>query len=154
MVREQRADARQNRLLLVLAAREVFVEQGPDAPLEAVARRAGVGNATMYRHFASRQELVLAVHADDIATLCATADEHADCFAWLRTVVDRVAPTRDIALTLLAGDHAGPLAETARRLFGEHASEALTLAGAVALVPAARRDAAWAVVRRGLAQSP
>ncbi|MFG2651016.1 TetR/AcrR family transcriptional regulator [Streptomyces sp. NPDC048436] len=53
-----RADALRNRERIVAAAREMFVEFGPDVPLDEVARRAGVGNATVYRHFADRSELV------------------------------------------------------------------------------------------------
>lgn len=54
----RRRDARRNRELLVDAAREVFAAQGLDAPLDVIARRAGVGNATLYRHFPSRAALV------------------------------------------------------------------------------------------------
>ncbi|MFD9068694.1 TetR/AcrR family transcriptional regulator, partial [Streptomyces lasiicapitis] len=53
-----RADALRNRERIVTAAREMFVEQGPEAPLDEIARRAGVGNATVYRHFPDRGELV------------------------------------------------------------------------------------------------
>ncbi|MGW7270298.1 TetR/AcrR family transcriptional regulator [Streptomyces sp. NPDC054864] len=53
-----RADALRNRERIVAAAREMFVEFGPDVPLDEVARRAGVGNATVYRHFSDRSELV------------------------------------------------------------------------------------------------
>jgi AcrR family transcriptional regulator len=59
-----RADARRNRDQLLQAAREVFVEHGPDAPLEEVARRAGVGIATLYRRFPDRQALQRAVALD------------------------------------------------------------------------------------------
>jgi AcrR family transcriptional regulator len=105
--RPRRADARRNYELLVLAAKEVFAEQGSGVPLEEVARRAGVGNATMYRHFAARHELVLAVYADEITALSAHADALAArlppvdaLFAWLRAVVDHLATKRDIALVL------------------------------------------------------
>ncbi|WP_314175121.1 TetR/AcrR family transcriptional regulator [Streptomyces winkii] len=53
-----RADAVRNRERLVSAAREAFVVHGADAPLDDIARRAGVGNATLYRHFADRNALV------------------------------------------------------------------------------------------------
>lgn len=62
LVREEeprlRADALRNRERIVTAAREMFVEHGAEVPLDEVARRAGVGNATLYRHFADRGELV------------------------------------------------------------------------------------------------
>lgn len=53
-----RADALRNRERIVAAAREIFLEFGPDAPLDEIARRAGIGNATLYRHFADRGALV------------------------------------------------------------------------------------------------
>jgi AcrR family transcriptional regulator len=56
-----RADAVRNRERIVAAARDVFVEYGPDAPLDEIARRAGIGNATLYRHFADRRALAQAV---------------------------------------------------------------------------------------------
>ncbi|RYB91881.1 TetR/AcrR family transcriptional regulator [Nocardioides oleivorans] len=56
-----RADARRNRDLIVESAREVFREQGYNASLDLVAKRAGVGAGTLYRHFPSREDLVNAV---------------------------------------------------------------------------------------------
>jgi AcrR family transcriptional regulator len=46
----------------------------PDAPLDEVARRAGIGNATMCRHFPDRRELLIAVYADEVAALCAQGE--------------------------------------------------------------------------------
>ncbi|MEV3854207.1 TetR family transcriptional regulator [Streptomyces sp. NPDC050095] len=62
----RRRDARRNRELLVEAAHEVFGELGLDAPLDVIARRAGVGNATLYRHFPTRVALVDAVFHDQL----------------------------------------------------------------------------------------
>src|SRR5688572_24867296 len=59
-----RSDARRNRTRLLEAAREVMREQGLDASLGEIARRAGVGNATLYRHFPTREALCEAVFAD------------------------------------------------------------------------------------------
>jgi AcrR family transcriptional regulator len=59
-----RADARLNRRRVLAAARDVFVELGADAPLDLVARRAGVGIATLYRHFPDRDALMRAVALD------------------------------------------------------------------------------------------
>jgi AcrR family transcriptional regulator len=56
-----RADALRNRERIVSAARETFVEYGPDAPLDEIARRAGIGNATLYRHFPDRSALLVEV---------------------------------------------------------------------------------------------
>ncbi|MET9779060.1 helix-turn-helix domain-containing protein [Streptomyces sp. NPDC006367] len=57
-VTRPRADALRNRERIVTAAREMFVEHGPDVPLDEIARRAGVGNATVYRNFPDRDALV------------------------------------------------------------------------------------------------
>ena len=112
--RSRRADARRNRdLLLAAGPREVFAERGPGAPLDDVARRAGVGSATMYRHFPTRRELLIAVYADEVAALCATGDAllasgpAADAlFAWLRAFTAHVAGKRDLALAI-PGDQGG-----------------------------------------------
>ncbi len=71
-IRPVRADARQNRTRLLDAARDVFVELGSRAPLDEVARRAGTGIGTLYRHFPDRQSLQRAVVFD---ALQRTADE-------------------------------------------------------------------------------
>lgn len=57
-VARPRADALRNRERIVTAAREMFTEFGPDVPLDEIARRAGVGNATVYRNFPDRDALV------------------------------------------------------------------------------------------------
>ena len=62
-----RADAARNRAAIVQAARAVFAEQGLDAPLDEIARQAGTGNATLYRRFPTRGDLVAAVFADRMA---------------------------------------------------------------------------------------
>jgi AcrR family transcriptional regulator len=64
VVVELRADAARNRSAIVEAARAVFAEHGLDAPLDEIARRAGTGNATLYRRFHTRGDLIAAVFAD------------------------------------------------------------------------------------------
>jgi AcrR family transcriptional regulator len=103
----RRADARRNYERLVAAAREVFDERGVDAPLDEIARRAGIGNATMYRHFPTRRELIIAVYADEVAALCAEGEalledeEPGDAlFRWLRVFVAHVAAKRELALAI------------------------------------------------------
>ncbi|MBS2532307.1 TetR/AcrR family transcriptional regulator [Catenulispora sp. NF23] len=59
--RAPRVDAQRNRERIVAAARDLFTEVGRQAPIDEVARRAGIGNATVYRHFPDRDALVLAV---------------------------------------------------------------------------------------------
>jgi AcrR family transcriptional regulator len=66
-----RADARRNRDVVLRSARDVFAERGPDAPLDEIARRAGIGIATLYRHFPDRARLMYAVV---LAALTATAE--------------------------------------------------------------------------------
>jgi AcrR family transcriptional regulator len=69
-----RADARQNRARLIDAATEAFAEKGADAPLEDIARRAGVGIGTLYRHFPSRLDLQAAVFRTQVSTVCDQGD--------------------------------------------------------------------------------
>lgn len=59
--RKPRKDQQRNREALLSAAREVFAVQGIDAPLDVIAKRAGLGNATLYRHFPTRQTLVIEI---------------------------------------------------------------------------------------------
>jgi AcrR family transcriptional regulator len=68
-----RVDAARNRELLLTAARDVFVEQGVDAPLDEVARRAGVGIATLYRRFPDRVALMRGVALDVLGRVTAEA---------------------------------------------------------------------------------
>jgi AcrR family transcriptional regulator len=74
--RRLRADAARNRAAIVAVAREVFAEQGLAAPLEAIAARAGVGIATLYRRFPTREKLVAAALTEKVAEY-AEAAEHA-----------------------------------------------------------------------------
>lgn len=68
-----RADARRNRDALLAAARDVFANQGLDAPLDAIAKEAGVGRATLYRRFPTRDTLIAAIFEDDFEALQAAA---------------------------------------------------------------------------------
>ena len=71
--RPMRADARRNYERLVVAAREVFAREGGTASMEAIARGAGVGVGTLYRHFPTRIDVVEAVYRTDVDTLTETA---------------------------------------------------------------------------------
>ena len=64
--RPMRADARRNYERLVDAARKVFADQGGGASMEAIAKQAGVGVGTLYRHFPKRIDVVEAVYRDDV----------------------------------------------------------------------------------------
>ncbi len=70
-----RADARRSRAKLIEAATVAFAENGADAPLEDIARRAGVGIGTLYRHFPTRTDLQAGVYRNQVDAVCATADE-------------------------------------------------------------------------------
>jgi len=80
--RPKRADARRNYEKLVRAAAEVFAEQGAQASLEDIARRAGVGIGTLYRHFPTRQSLIEATYLEEVEALCASTDELGDLSPW------------------------------------------------------------------------
>lgn len=69
-----RSDAERNRRALVRSARAVFGERGLDAPLDEIARRAGVGNATLYRRFPTRCALLAAVFADTLEDVVAATE--------------------------------------------------------------------------------
>ncbi|MFB8240605.1 TetR/AcrR family transcriptional regulator [Kitasatospora purpeofusca] len=71
----QRTDARRNRERLLAAAQEAFAEAGAEASLNDIARRAGVGPGTLYRHFPTRAALLAAVLEERVERLCARADE-------------------------------------------------------------------------------
>jgi AcrR family transcriptional regulator len=72
--RKPRADAERNRQKLLEAARKAFAAQGGLVSMEEVARSAGVGIGTLYRHFPNRDELVLEVYRNEIARLCQEAE--------------------------------------------------------------------------------
>jgi len=73
--RPQRADARRNFDALLAAGRAAFAENGSDASLEDVARRAGVGIGTLYRNFPTRESFLEALYIEEIAALVRVSDE-------------------------------------------------------------------------------
>ena len=109
-----RADAQRNRERLLAAAETAFNARGAGASLDDIARAAGVGNATLYRHFPTRATLLEAVYDQRIAELCAAAAELADPAAparalreWLRAVVAHVTDRRVLTDAFLAA-YEGP----------------------------------------------
>jgi AcrR family transcriptional regulator len=72
--RALRVDAARNRERIVAAARAVFAERGLDAPFEAIAERAGVGQATLYRRFPRREDLIVACFAPKLAEYAAAVE--------------------------------------------------------------------------------
>jgi AcrR family transcriptional regulator len=107
--RVMRADARRSHEKLLNAATAAFAENGADAPLEDIARRAGVGIGTLYRHFPTRFDLQEAVFRKQVFAVCAQADELAerpspgDAFAaWLRVLASYLVTKRGLASALIS----------------------------------------------------
>jgi AcrR family transcriptional regulator len=103
-----RADARRSRAKLLEAATEAFAETGADAPLEDIARRAGVGIGTLYRHFPTRVDLQAAVYRSQVETVCAAADEYIISASpeqalagWLRAMAAYLATKRGLSRALV-----------------------------------------------------
>jgi AcrR family transcriptional regulator len=102
-----RADARRNYDKLLDAARDAITQDGPDATLDDIARRAGVGPGTLYRHFPTRQHLLEAVYLDEVEAISRRADDLAnlppwDALAqWLRDFVGYAATKRVLAQEML-----------------------------------------------------
>ncbi|GAA1654810.1 TetR/AcrR family transcriptional regulator [Actinoplanes couchii] len=96
-----RSDARRNYERILAAASAEVAVTGADASLEKIARDAGVGSATLHRHFPTRQALLEAVFHDRVEVLCAQAAE-LSLADWLRAVAEYGATTRGLAASLLA----------------------------------------------------
>jgi AcrR family transcriptional regulator len=78
----KRADARRNHERVLAAAREAFADRGESASLEEIARRAGVGIGTVYRHFPTRQALLEALYVREVEQVAASAAELEDAEPW------------------------------------------------------------------------
>jgi AcrR family transcriptional regulator len=119
--RPMRADARRNYEKVIAAARDAFAAGGSATSLEEIARRAGVGIGTLYRHFPNRQALLEAVYAEEVESLCRSAGDVADLepwdalVAWLRRFVGYMATKQALAAELLDYmDRDSPLFQTCR----------------------------------------
>ena len=105
--RKPRADAQRNRERLVDAAKAAFAEAGADVSLEEIARRAGVGIGTLYRHFPTRDAIVAAVYrrevqqmADAAARLLTSSAPGEALHEWMRLLVDYMATKKLVASAL------------------------------------------------------
>ena len=105
--RKPRADARRNRERILEEARQEFTRSGANASLEAIAKKAGVGPGTLYRHFPTREELLVAVYRSEMEKLAAAERKFADTLppvealrAWLLLFVDAVETKQIIAPVL------------------------------------------------------
>jgi AcrR family transcriptional regulator len=106
--RPKRADARRNYEKVLTAAREAFAEGGESTALEEIARRAGVGIGTLYRHFPNRQALLEALYVNEVEEVCRSATaqlDDADPWAalngWFERLIAYLATKRALAHELL-----------------------------------------------------
>ncbi|WP_245745944.1 TetR/AcrR family transcriptional regulator [Nocardia altamirensis] len=142
--RPMRADARRNYERIVETAREAFAEHGPDAPLDDIARRAGVGAGTLYRHFPNREALIEAVYRSSIETLCRRSGELRETMPpvdaleqWMREQVAWVMDKRSLATTLKALiDHDSETFTLCRTMITDAAAELLKPAQEAGLIRA------------------
>ena len=106
--RPQRADARRNEQTLLDAAAAVFVASGVEAPVRDIAAEAGVGVGTVYRHFPTRADLVVAVYRHQVEALAeagpalleSSASPHAALGQWINLFVDFLATKHGLAAVL------------------------------------------------------
>jgi AcrR family transcriptional regulator len=125
--RPLRADARRNRERLLETAVRAFTEEGLDATLDGIAKEAGVGIGTLYRHFPTREALIEAAYRNELARLCDVVPElllqmapDLAMRAWMDRYVDYMTTKRGMADALRAVIASGgnPYAESRGRLTG------------------------------------
>ncbi|MDT0318609.1 TetR/AcrR family transcriptional regulator [Streptomyces millisiae] len=110
--RPKRADARRNQEALLDAAAAVFVTSGVDAPVRAIAARAGVGTATIYRHFPTRADLIVAVYRHQVEALAEAGpalladgpSPYAALGRWIDLFVDFLVTKHGLATVLQSED--------------------------------------------------
>src|SRR5436190_13492735 len=112
--RKPRADAERNRDRILEVAKDAFTKFGADASLDDIAKQAGVGAGTLYRHFPSREALIEAVYRSEVEKLAAAERNFAETMppiealrAWMTLFVDYIAAKKIIApvLNTLLGGH-------------------------------------------------
>jgi AcrR family transcriptional regulator len=112
--RRKRADARRNEQTLLDAAAALFVTSGVEAPVRDIAAKAGVGMGTIYRHFPTRADLIIAVYRHQVeacaeagpALLASSATPHAALARWINLFVDFLITKHGLA-AVLQSDSAG-----------------------------------------------
>jgi AcrR family transcriptional regulator len=131
----QRADARRNRARIVEAAKRVFATDGDVGP-EAVAREAGVGVGTLYRHFPDRNDLAAAVYEDELLLVASRASEllevHAPAEAlrlWMDRFVERIENKRAMATALRSLVESGAATSASTRAMLAAAAQQILDAG-------------------------
>jgi AcrR family transcriptional regulator len=137
VARRLRADAHRNREQLLAAAVAAFSQDGPEVTLEAIARSAGVGIGTLYRHFPSREALVDAAYRSELARLCESVPSLLESRpadqalrAWLELFGEYMTTKRGMtdALRMVVASGGDPFAESRGRLVA--AFDTLLAAGA------------------------
>ena len=137
--RTRRADATRNRDTLLMAATRVFANSDSEPSMRAIARAAGVGIGTLYRHFPTREALVEAVYQDQVQRLTAGAGELLDAHPpaealrrWMDLFADWLATKHGMVDTLLAMIDAGDIAHAHTRTQLLEAITAILDAGSAA----------------------
>jgi AcrR family transcriptional regulator len=110
--RPKRADARRNEQALLAAAAAIFVSAGVEAPIRDIASRAGVGTATIYRHFPTRADLIIAVYRHQVeglaeagpALLAEGPTPHTALARWIDLFVDFLVTKQGLASVLQSDD--------------------------------------------------
>ncbi len=120
---QERADARRNRARILAAAEAVFAERGPAASTEEIAARAGVAVGTVFRHFPTKRDLLVAILKDLRDGLMRTADAFAEdpgdgLFRFLAHVVEEAAAKRTVVALLADAGTGTGAAEPVRALRG------------------------------------
>ena len=137
--RPLRADAQRNRDRLLEVAVRAFSEDGPDVTLDSIAKRAGVGIGTLYRHFPTREALIEATYRNELARLCDGVPQLLDTMpadaaarVWMDRFVDYMTTKRGMAdaLRVVIASGGTPYAHSLERLLGAIAT--LLEAGAAA----------------------
>jgi AcrR family transcriptional regulator len=125
--RSLRADARRNRDRLLEVAVRAFSQDGPDATLDAIAKEAGVGIGTLYRHFPTREALIDAAYRNELARLCDSVDDllrtgppDQALRAWMNSFIDYMGTKRGMgdALRAVIASGGDPFSQSRTRLIG------------------------------------
>jgi AcrR family transcriptional regulator len=140
--RPKRADARRNYEKVLRAAREAFAEGGESTALEEIARRAGVGIGTLYRHFPNRQALLEALYVGEVEEMCRSAAEQLDgsdpweaLNGWFERFIAYIGTKRALAAELQNYlDQDAPLFQTCRTSLFEAGEPLLTRAQEAGIV--------------------
>jgi AcrR family transcriptional regulator len=110
--RGKRADARRNKDTLLDAAAEIFIQSGVKAPVRDIAARAGVGTGTVYRHFPTRADLIIAVYRRQVeacaeagpSLMASSASPHAALGRWINLFADFLVTKHGLAAAMQSDD--------------------------------------------------